>query len=631
MKRKLNEEDVPEEVRSAPAMKSGSKFETLHLDPRLMRGIQAQSWAEPTKVQLEAIPLALEGKDILARSSTGTGKTAAYLLPVLEKILRSKTTSTQRQVTALILVPTRELAGQVAKVTESLAAFCGQDIRVENIARKEDDNVQRQRLANFPDIVVSTPGRVSANLNNGALSLDHLAYLVIDEADLVMSFGHESDLENISKSFPKGVQCFLMSATLASDLDTLKGLFCRDPVILELDDDEKDAAGVTQFVARCKEDEKFLLVYVMFKLNLIKGKVIIFVGDIDRSYRLKLFLEQFGVKSAVLNSELPVASRLHIVEQFNKSLYEILIASDENEVLGNEGRKKKSNKVDEAEEEVDKEGEPSKAADPVDVPADDDHDAEKDTTNGNATEKSGPPQKKRKGPKLDKDAGVSRGLDFRNIACVLNFDLPTSSKSYTHRIGRTARAGQTGMALSFVVPKEHYRKHRPTTFPSTEHDEEVMAKIVASQEKKGKSVLPYNFDNERLDYFRYRFASALKAVTRIAVREARVRELRIELLTSDKLKRHFEENPELKQQLRHDGELRAVRLQPHLKHVPDYLLPGGTQAAQDNVGFIGMGKANENRIRKARMQNKARGKGRKPGGRNADPLKTFNAKGRGKK
>ncbi|KAF2803225.1 ATP-dependent RNA helicase-like protein dbp9 [Mytilinidion resinicola] len=631
MKRKLNEEGVPEEVRSAPSMKSGSKFETLQLDPRLMRGIQAQSWAEPTKVQLEAIPLAMEGKDILARSSTGTGKTAAYLLPVLEKILRSKTTSSQRQTTALILLPTRELAGQVAKVAESLVAFCGQDIRVENLARTEDGLVQRARLADFPDIVVSTPGAISTNLNNGALSPDHLAHLVIDEADLVMSYEYENDLENISKSSPKGVQCFLMSATLSSDLDFLKGLFCRNPVILELDDDEKDTGGVTQYVVRCKEDEKFLLVYTYFMLKTLKGKGIIFVGDIDRSYRLKLFLEQFGIKSAVLNSELPVASRLHIVEQFNKNLYEILIASDENEVLGNEGRKKKSHKENEQEEGVDEDAEKSKTSDPADAPVDDDQDGEKVTTNGKVTEKSGPPKKKRKGPKLDKDAGVSRGLDFRNIAYVLNFDLPTSSKSYTHRIGRTARAGQTGTAISFVVPKEHYRKHRPTTFPSTEHDEEVMAKIIASQEKKGKSIQPLKIDDKRLEPFRYRLADALRAVTRIAVREARVRELRIELLTSDKLKRHFEENPELKQQLRHDGELRAVRSQPHLKHVPDYLLPGGKQAAQDNVGFIGMGKSNENRIRKARMQNKARGKGKRPGGKNADPLKTFNAKGRGKK
>jgi ATP-dependent RNA helicase DDX56/DBP9 len=550
---------------------------------------------------------------------------------LLEKILRNKATSTQRQTTTLILVPTRELAGQVSKVTESLAAFCGQEIRVENLTRKEDDLVQRARLADFPDIVVSTPGRVSVNINNGALSLSNLAHLVIDEADLVLSYGYEDDLNTISKSVPKGVQCFLMSATLKSDLDILKGLFCRDPVILELDEEEKDAGGVSQYVVRCKEDEKFLLVYAIFMLKLIKGKTIIFVGDIDRSYRLKLFLEQFGIKSTVLNSELPVASRLHIVEQFNKNLYEILIASDENEVLGNEGRKKRGSKDEEAEEDVDEGVEEDKTAKSAEVTADNDQNGEKPTTNGHAKEKSEPPKKKRKGPKLDKDAGVSRGLDFRNIACVLNFDLPTTSKSYTHRIGRTARAGQTGMALSFVIPKENYRKHRPTTFPSTEQDEEVLAKIIATQEKKGKSVQPYAFDKKHLDPFRYRLADALRAVTRMAVREARVRELRIELLTSDKLKRHFEENPELKQQLRHDGELRAARSQAHLKHVPDYLLPGGKQAIKDDVGFVGMDKANDNRIRKARMQNKARGKGRKPGGRNADPLKTFNAKGRGKK
>ena len=242
---------------------------------------------------------------------------------------------------------------QVTKTTESLAAFCGQDIRVENLTRKEDDKVQRARLADFPDILVATPGRASANMNDEALSLGDLAHLVIDEADLVLSYGYEDDLENIAKAIPKGVQTFLMSATLKTELETLKGLFCRDPVILELDEEEKDTGSVSQYVVRCAEDEKFLLIYVIFMLKLIKGKCIVFVGDIDRCYRLKLFLEQFGIKSCVLNSELPVASRLHIVEGFNKNVYEIIIATDENEVLGDEGRKKKRKGGDEEGEEDD--------------------------------------------------------------------------------------------------------------------------------------------------------------------------------------------------------------------------------------------------------------------------------------
>jgi ATP-dependent RNA helicase DDX56/DBP9 len=146
--------------------------------------------------------LALEGKDILARSGTGTGKTAAYLLPILHNILRRN----QRETSALILTPTKELASQVTKVAKSLAAHCGDTVRVQNIAGKESAVVQRAQLAENPNIVVATPARANININNGALSLKSLAHLVVDEADLVMGYGFKDDLDSISKSIPKGVQ-----------------------------------------------------------------------------------------------------------------------------------------------------------------------------------------------------------------------------------------------------------------------------------------------------------------------------------------------------------------------------------------------------------------------------------------
>jgi ATP-dependent RNA helicase DDX56/DBP9 len=345
---------------------------------------------------------------------------------------------------------------------------------------------------------------------------------------------------------------------------------------------------------------------VIFKLKLIKGKCIIFVADIDRCYRLKLYLEQFGTRSCILNSELPVNSRIHVVEEFNKGVYDIIIASDEHEVLGDE--EPKVQEVDEEPTEAGKTTEDSKEA---------------------KTELQ-PSKKKRKTVKKDKEYGISRGIDFKNVACVLNFDLPTSSKSYTHRIGRTARAGQTGMALSFVIPSELYKKHKPTSIESAKDDEKVLAKIVKHQAKKGKEVKPYNFDMKQVDAFRYRMGDALRAVTGIAIREARTRELRQELMKSEKLKRHFEENPDDLHHLRHDGELRPARVQSHLKHVPDYLLPkeGRKSIAGGDVGFLGLRKTSENRIRKARMASKSKGRGRKVVGRRSDPLKTFKAKSR---
>lgn len=354
---------------------------------------------------------------------------------------------------------------------------------------------------------------------------------------------------------------------------------------------------------RCAEDEKFLLTYVIFKLQLIKGKVIVFVGDVDRCYRLKLFLEQFGIRSCILNSELPVNSRIHVVQEFNKGVYDIIIAADEQEVMG-APKSKKAQKTDEDKTENKDESDEASEAE---------------------HEKVARPDKRRKTSGKDRDYGISRGIDFQNVACVLNFDLPTTSKSYTHRIGRTGRAGKAGMALSFVVPADLFGKHRPTSFPTAKYDERVLGKIVKKQAKLGQEVKPYHFEMKQVDAFRYRMTDALRAVTRLAIQEARAREIRQELVKSEKLKKHFEDNPHELRQLRHDGELRSARIQPHLKHIPDYLMPAKGQKgiSSEDVGFVSIRKTNENRIRKARDKNRGKGKGRKPGGK-VDPLKTFN-------
>lgn len=245
-------------------------------------------------------------------------------------------------------------------------------------------------------------------------------------------------------------------------------------------------------------------------------------------------------------------------------------------------------------------------------------DAAEDADKAKAKGAEGPKKKRQRTARRDKEYGVSRGIDFKNVACVINFDLPTSARSYTHRIGRTGRAGQTGMALSFVIPSDQYRKHPPTWVETTEHDEKILARIERQQKKQDKEVKPYNFDMEQVEAFRYRMNDALRAVTKVAVREARTRELRDELLKSEKLKRHFEENPAEMHHLRHDGELRAARTQAHLKHVPDYLLPTeGAKGMAKEVGFVPF----HTREKKGRKQRKF-----KVGKRKTDPLKSFKAR-----
>ncbi|KUI65692.1 ATP-dependent RNA helicase DBP9 [Cytospora mali] len=604
MKRKLDENNEPtspaktvsdsskpgKSVKSVASGKTTTSpgFSDLGLDPRLLQSIANQKYQTPTLVQSKVIPLALNGQDVLAKAKTGSGKTAAYLLPILHSVLKRKQSDSAAFTAALILVPTRELADQLLKNIEQFSAFCAKDIQAVKLTDQVSEAVQRSILSSAPDIVISTPARVWQNMSSGALSVEKLTHLVLDEADLVLSYGYDEDLQNVARAIPKGPQTILMSATLTTDVDTVKGFFCRDPTVLDLEEPDAEGEGVAQFYVKCGEDEKFLLAYVIFKLQLIKGKCIIFVADVDRCYRLRLYFEQFGIRSAILNSELPVNSRLHVVEQFNKNIYDIIICSDEHEVLGEEEQQA---------EQSNKEG-----------------------------KEESRPNKKRKPSKRDREYGVSRGIDFQHVSAVINFDFPSSSKSYTHRIGRTARAGQRGMSLSFVVPKTEYRKHLPTSIESAEHDEKVLAKVLRQQEKRGKEVKPYVFDMKQVENFRYRMNDALRAVTKNSIREARTRELRQELLKSERLKRHFEENPADLDHLRHDSELRAARTQPHLraKHVPDYLLPEGKKSlTADKIGFVPLRKTGDHKQRRNKFY---KSKGKKTGGRKSDPLRTFKAR-----
>ncbi|KAH6843026.1 P-loop containing nucleoside triphosphate hydrolase protein [Chaetomium sp. MPI-CAGE-AT-0009] len=612
MKRKLDSKDEPSEAVSQPESKPAKaekqsavaepSFAELGLDPRLVQAVAKQSFEKPTLVQRKAIPLALQGQDVLCKAKTGSGKTAAYVLPMLSAILKRKSTDPAPFTAGLILVPTRELADQVFKAIEQFSAFCAKDIHAAKLTESVSDAVQRSLLANVPDIVVSTPARAWHSASSSALSLARLQYLVLDEADLVLSYGYDEDMENIARSLPKGVQTTMMSATLSAELDTLKGIFCRNPTVLDLQEefgaeDEK----LTQFYVKCAEDDKWLVSYLVFKLQLIKGPCLIFVADIDRSYRLKLFFEQFSIRSCVLNSELPINTRIKIIEEFNRGIYDIIIASDEkSEVFGDENADADAEKK-----------EPKK----------------KSNNEEDSTEQ---PKKKRRQQKKDEEYGVSRGIDFKNVAAVVNFDMPTSASSYTHRIGRTARAGRAGIALSFVIPKEFYGKHRPTTIKSSEKDEKVLAKVTRQQEKLGRKLEPYNFNKSQMEAFRYRMNDALRAVTKVAIREARTKELRQELLRSETLKRYFEENPTELSHLRHDGELgRTTRQQPHLKHVPDYLLPkdGKKALASEHVGFVPFKKEGG----KDRKHRKGKPKGRsfRVGGKK-DPLKTFKVRRKAK-
>ncbi|XP_077621938.1 putative ATP-dependent RNA helicase DDX56 isoform X3 [Crocuta crocuta] len=497
-------------------------FEHMGLDPRLLQAVADLGWSRPTLIQEKAIPLALEGKDLLARARTGSGKTAAYAVPMLQLLLHRKATgpAVEQAVRALVLVPTKELARQARSMIQQLAAYCARDIRVADVSAAEDSASQRAVLMEKPDIVVGTPSRILNHLQQDSLTLrDSLELLVVDEADLLFSFGFEEELKSLLCHLPRIYQAFLMSATFNEDVQALKELVLHNPVTLKLQESQLPGPDqLKQFQVVCEtEEDKFLLLYALLKLSLIRGKSLLFVNTLERSYRLRLFLEQFGIPACVLNGELPLQSRCHIISQFNHGFYDCVIATD-TEVLGAPVKGKRRGK----------------------------------------------------GPKGDRasdpEAGVARGIDFHHVCAVLNFDLPPTPEAYIHRAGRTARANNPGMVLTFVLPSE--QSHLDTI-------EELL-----SGENGAPVLLPYQFRMGEIEGFRYRCRDAMRSVTKQAIREARLKEIKEELLHSERLKLlpggALEGSlflPRDLQLLRHDLPLHPAVVKPHLGHVPDYLVP----------------------------------------------------------
>ncbi|CAL1687134.1 unnamed protein product [Lasius platythorax] len=511
----INEMELDEENEVKP-----KNFHELELDDRLLKAIAKLGWIEPTLIQEKAIPLILEGKDILIRARTGSGKTAAFAIPLIQKILVNKRTQKKQQIKGLIVAPSKELCKQIYDVVMFLTIKCYREVRVIDISPQTDLNAQKPLLNEMPDIIVVTPGRLLQHLKAGNVMLKHsLETLIIDEADLLFSFGYENEIKAVLTYLPTAYQAILASATLSEDVKDLKKLILHNPAILKLE--EPPLAPPTQlahYTLAAEETDKAAILYALLKLHLIRGKTIIFVNTVDRCYKLKLFLEQFGIPTCILNSELPATSRCRAVSQFNSGTYDIIIASDEKALEEPHVIKTKKDK-------------------------------------------------RRK----DKESGVARGIDFQFVSNVINFDFPLDINSYIHRAGRTARGKNQGTALSFVAIRER---------PMMEKVEEQL-KCTYNCESLFKT---YLFKLEEVEGFRYRAKDGWKAVTRIAVREARLKEIRQEVINCEKLKSYFEDNPRDLQSLRQDKALHTVKLQPHLKDVPEYIVPPTLK------GIMGIGK-----------------------------------------
>lgn len=225
----------------------------------------------------------LEGKDVLVRARTGSGKTAAFTVPCIQKILNARATAKQQQTSTLILAPSKELCHQIHTVVQLLCAKCP-FVQSCDLASYADANTQKLVLAKRPDIVVSTPARILSALRAGTAQLrDSLETLVIDEADLLFSFGYEKDVRALIEHLPTICQAILASATLGDDVTALKHIFLHNPVVLKLEEPElAPTAQLSHYHIQAEENDKAAILYALFKLRLVQGKSIVFVNTVNR-------------------------------------------------------------------------------------------------------------------------------------------------------------------------------------------------------------------------------------------------------------------------------------------------------------------------------------------------------------
>ncbi|KAK1945199.1 ATP-dependent RNA helicase DBP9 [Phytophthora citrophthora] len=569
------------------------------LDRRLSKAVAKMRFVHATLVQVHCIPLAMQGKDLLVRARTGSGKTAAFALPLLHKILQHKqdAPASEPAVRALVLVPTKELVEQTRRHMMDLMYYCQDAVSLLALGG-QSMNAQQALLRDAPDVLISTPGRLVAHLGAGNLTLkDSVQTVVIDEADLVLSFGYGEDIRTIFNALPKACQTFCMSATLSPELEKLKRSVLHNPAVVKLEEGATDGK-LQQFYLPVKPSDKDLLLYALLRLGVVSGKVIFFVNSTDAAYRLKLFFEQLVIKSAVLNAKLPHNSRQHIIEEFNRGLFDYLIATDDSidrDEVGGEDEDEEEDNDDDGEEDdeksdaeaesdagsdvengeeemddVDSEKEESDSEKEQDEATDSDNEAS-ENEEGDDDSDNAQQEKKTVGTKRERAAdesyGVSRGVDFRGVQFVINVDFPKSVRAYTHRIGRTARGGASGTALS-LVSKDDAKEERAL--------KRVQAKQQAIRSETNDIIAQpaeLAFDLKEIDCFRYRVEDVRRAVTRVAVREAQLADVKKEMLNSERLEAHFQANPRDLNILEHDKVVGSAPVQAHLATIPDYLVP----------------------------------------------------------
>ena len=350
-----------------------NEFASLNLRPELVQAVAELGYTQPTPVQSQLIPLMLAGHDVLAQSQTGTGKTAAFALPILQTLVPG-----QRHVQALIVTPTRELAMQVA---DAIYAYGGQmDARVMAVYGGQAYSRSKRRLGSGVDILVGTPGRLLDLIRQKVLKLNAVRTVVLDEADEMLSMGFIDDIETILQETPAKRQTALFSATLPKAIHRLADRYLDAPKSITIEHQQLTVETIDQRYYLVNQKDKLAALTRIFEVAEITS-ALIFTRTRAASSELANLLSLRGFPAEALNGDLAQDARIRVLNRFRENQIQVLVATDV----------------------------------------------------------------------------AARGLDIDDISHVFNYDLPDSIDPFVHRVGRTGRAGKSGVAISLVTPGE--RRH----------------------------------------------------------------------------------------------------------------------------------------------------------------------------
>jgi ATP-dependent RNA helicase RhlE len=350
-------------------------FESLGLCAELLSAIATQGYTTPTPIQTQAIPAVFEGCDLLAGAQTGTGKTAAFALPIIQRLSEKVPVEKRRRPRALVLVPTRELAAQVSDQMQNY----GRRLSLRSTMIYGGVNIQAQieRLHRGVDIVVATPGRLLDHLERGTINLSRIEFLVLDEADRMLDLGFIDDILQVAKSLPAKRQTLLFSATYSPNIKKLADELLDAPRRIEVANKNIAADAVTQAIYPVEKSRKREMLSHLIR----KGEwsqVLVFTRTRYGADKLTEELLYDGIRAAAIHSNKSQSIRTRTLAEFKKGELRVLVATDV----------------------------------------------------------------------------AARGLDIERLPHVVNYELPQVPEDYVHRIGRTGRAGEDGIALSLVCPQE---------------------------------------------------------------------------------------------------------------------------------------------------------------------------------